>query len=156
MAGKVAGVSVERESGSPAEDPSQDAGGNDEYIPTTTRVAPAGEEEESSQETPTYSFEDFFTIVYMGKFAGQPEPAIQSSFSLDDNIVLVVRIKERLDTSERMYTRIYKGNKLIEDSPAIEILSGEIGLKNPGEKGSYLLKMVVKDSIIFELPFSIE
>ncbi|KKW01267.1 MAG: hypothetical protein A2898_02235 [Candidatus Kerfeldbacteria bacterium RIFCSPLOWO2_01_FULL_48_11] len=143
--GSVAGVSVNTTDG-------QVLGSSDEnpFPPSSERVETVPEKQISA---PT--FKQYFTVAYLGRFIGIPEPPPSVEFSKEDNIVLVVRIPEGLKTNDTLTMRIMKDNQLVSESPPIEILSGEIGIKNPGKRGRYVVELRVRDQSIFSLPFSI-
>lgn len=154
--GVVAGISISERKGVSEKVTKEKE--SEDYLPTTVRKSVQTDDQESApvEENDEVMFGDFYSVAYLGKFTGLPEPPIQSTFSKEDKIVLVARATEDNDTDKMLYARVYKGDELIFDSPPIEILGGEIGLTNPGKNGKYIVRMVVDDQIIYELPFTIE
>lgn len=110
----------------------------------------------ADSQTEPITFENFFKVVYLAKFTGQSSPPVATEFSTNDKIVMSVRTIEGSKTEEKMYPKIYKGDKLISDAVPIEILSGEVGLENPGKKGDYELKLFVDNTLVKTLTFSIK
>lgn len=101
------------------------------------------------------TFENFFKAAYLAKFTGQSDPPIGSEFATSDKIVASVRVAENLKTESKMNFKIYKDEKLISETGELEILNGEVGLKNPGKKGDYIIKLFVDNILVKSLPFKI-
>lgn len=101
------------------------------------------------------NFENFFKLVYLAKFTGQSEPPVSNEFIQTDNIVASAKLVENLKTDLKMNFKIYKDEKLISETGEIEILNGEVGLKNPSKKGDYIVELFVDNILIKSLPFKI-
>ena len=151
--GRVAGVATQESQSAP-----------ENNVRTNTEdVDPAASDPEQTQDVPPATTPDdrggtlsVFRIVYLANFTGASDPPVQNTFSLKEYIVLVVRLRDGVETDAQMTTNIYAGDKMIKSYPPIEILNGEIGLANPGKRGSYVVRVEVDGTTVQELPFRIQ
>jgi len=115
----------------------------------------ANENENTNTQIEEITFEKFFKVVYLAKFAGGSNPPVVSEFNINDKIVMSVRVVAGLKTELKMQPKIYKDDKLISDDGPVEILDGEVGLKNPSNKGDYELRLFVDDTLVKTVTFKI-
>lgn len=101
-------------------------------------------------------FENFFKAAYLAKFTGRSNLPVTDTFNINDKMVLSVRVVTNLQTDLKMKVRIYHSSKEISATPEIDILDGEVGLKNPGKKGDYEARLSVNNIVVGTYSFTIE
>lgn len=160
--GQVAGVATNEPSLAVLENTSQDLGNvSSDQSPLSPQPSPGDTLEDNNspaQAVPPAenNVADPFRIVYLARFTGTANSPTVNTFSRDDHIILVVRLRDGLKTDALMTTNIYKADKMVKSYPPLEILNGEIGLENPGKAGAYTVRVAVGEKTLYELPFRVE
>lgn len=101
-------------------------------------------------------FENFFKLAYLAKFTGRSNPPVTDNFNINDKMVLSVRVVNNLQTDLKMEVKIYHGSQEISATSNIDILDGEVGLKNPGKSGDYEACLSVNNIVVGNYSFTIE